>query len=110
MRVEELKKLSSSLPGEAAKRLRLPVVLLRRRDLGPGAFTLLGDPYEEYAILLLAGSFNGTFEDFRKLTSGRATIYKPQISQLLRRFHSLIVLGFGAVGLDESASYDVRRT
>ena len=95
MKREELNELSRSVPADATKKVRLPIVLLRRRDLGTGAFTILGEPYEEYALLLLANVFNGTFEDFKTSTRGTVTIYKPQISELLRRFHSLIVIGFG---------------
>ncbi len=94
MKPEELKELAASL-----------LVLLRRRDLGSGAFTVLGDPYEEYALLLIAGSFDGTFEEFKEQTHRTATIYKHQISHLLRRFHSLIVIGFGGAGLNESSPH-----
>jgi uncharacterized protein (UPF0216 family) len=101
MKREELEELSHSLPAEAPRRIRLPIVFLRRRDLGTGAFTILGDPYEEYSILLLTTAFNGTFEDFRRQTHGAVTIYKPQVSLLLRRFHSLIAIGFGSAGLEQ---------
>jgi uncharacterized protein (UPF0216 family) len=101
MKKEQLEELSQSLPAEGPKRIRLPIVLLRTRDLGTGAFRILGDPYEEYSILLLTNTFNGTFEDFRGQTHGTVTIYKPQVSQLLRRFHSLIVIGFGTAGLEQ---------
>jgi uncharacterized protein (UPF0216 family) len=101
MKKGELEELSQSLPAEAPGKIRLPIVLLRRRDLGTGAFTILGDPYEEYSILLLTNGFNGTFEDFRRQTYGTVTIYKPQVSQLLRRFHSLIAIGFGTAGLEQ---------
>jgi len=100
MKKDELLDLSRSLPAEAPKRIRLPIVLLRRRDLGTGAFTVLGDPYEEYSVLLVISGYNGTFEEFRRQTSGTVTLYKPQVSQLLRRFHSLAVIGFGTAGLD----------
>jgi uncharacterized protein (UPF0216 family) len=101
MKREELDELRRSLPAEASKRVRLPIVLLRRRDLGTGAFTILGEPYEEYALLTLAGTFIGTFEDFKRSIRGTVTIYKPQISDLLHRFHSLIAMGFGSTGLDQ---------
>jgi len=91
----ELDKLSSSLPGEGKERIRLPLVLFRRTELGPGAYTVLGDPYEEYAIAFLAESFKGTFQEFRRQKTDPVVFYKPQISELLRKFHSLIVLGFG---------------
>ncbi|HEX9613797.1 MAG TPA: DUF61 family protein [Candidatus Bathyarchaeia archaeon] len=96
MKRHELEELSHFLPAELDSRVRLPMVLLRRRDLGPGAFTIMGDPYEEYAILMLAGSFQGSFEQFRGEKSDPVVIFKPQISLLMRRFHSLLVLGFGS--------------
>jgi uncharacterized protein (UPF0216 family) len=96
MRKLELEELSRSLPTEANTRVRLPIVLLRRRDLGPGAFTITGDRYEEYAMSLLAGSFQGSFEQFREQKSDPIVLFKPQISLLMRRFHSLLILGFGS--------------
>jgi uncharacterized protein (UPF0216 family) len=96
MKKHELEELSRSLPTEANSRVKLPIVLLRRRDLGPGAFTVMGDRYEEFAMLLLAGSFQGSFEQFREQKPDLVVLFKPQISLLMRRFHSLLVLGFGS--------------
>jgi uncharacterized protein (UPF0216 family) len=95
LKKSELEELSRSLPSEADARVRLPIVLLSRKDLGPGAFTVMGDRYEEYAMLLLAGSFQGSFEQFKEQKPEPTVIFKPQISLLMRRFHSLLVLGFG---------------
>jgi uncharacterized protein (UPF0216 family) len=96
MKKPELEELSRSLPAEANARVRLPIVLLRRSDLGPGAFTVMGDRFEEYSMLLLAGSFQGSFEQFREQKSETIVLFKPQISLLMRRFHSLLILGFGS--------------
>ena len=96
MRKDELEELSHSLPTEADTRVRLPIVLLRRGDLGAGAFSIIGDRYEEYAMLLLVGSFKESFEQFREQKPGLVVLFKPQISLLMRRFHSLLVLGFGS--------------
>jgi uncharacterized protein (UPF0216 family) len=96
MKKAELEELSRSLPTEASTRVRLPIVLLRRGDLGLGAFTVLGDRYEEYSLLLLAGSVHGSFEQYKEQESEVAVLFKPQISSLMRRFHSLLVLGFGS--------------
>ncbi len=95
LRQNELENLSSSLPGEGKERIRLPLVLFRRTELGPGAYTVLGDSYEEYAVALLAESFKGTFQEFSRQKRDPVVFYKPQISELLRRFHSLTVIGFG---------------
>ncbi|HVH14252.1 MAG TPA: DUF61 family protein [Candidatus Angelobacter sp.] len=96
MKKNELEELSHSLPTELDTRVRLPIVLLRRGDLGPGAFTVMGDRYEEYAMSLLAGSFQGSFEEFREEKSDPVLLFKPQITLLMRRFHSLLALGFGS--------------
>jgi hypothetical protein len=47
-------------------------------------------------LLLLADSFQGSFEQFKDQKSEPAVIFKPQVSLLMRRFHSLLVLGFGS--------------
>ncbi len=99
MRRNELEELSSSLPRDGKDRIRLPLVLLRRRELGPGAFAVLGDPYEEYAVTLLVRSFKGTFEEFKRQRPDPLMFYKPEVVALLRRFHSLVVLGFGLSNL-----------
>jgi uncharacterized protein (UPF0216 family) len=96
MKKRELEELSHSLPTEADTRVRLPIVILRRRDLGTGAFTVMGDRYEEYAMSLLAAAFQGSFEQFKEQKSAPVLLFKPQISLLMRRFHSLLVLGFGS--------------
>lgn len=95
MRKNEIEDLAHSLPGEARERVRLPMILLRRSDLGPGAYTVLGDPYEEYAISILSTPSDLDFEEFKRRTTGPLIFYKPQVSQLLRKFHSLVTIGFG---------------
>ena len=95
MKKAELEALSSELPEELRERVKVPIVLLRRRELGAGAFTLLGDSYEEYALSKLLGVDKGTLADFRQARESSTVFYKPQVSELMRRFHSLIVVGFG---------------
>ncbi|OLD34098.1 MAG: hypothetical protein AUI50_07950 [Crenarchaeota archaeon 13_1_40CM_2_52_14] len=95
MKKSEVEALNAELPDALRDKVRLPLVLLRRRELGPGAFTLLGDPYEEYAVSKILGEYNGTFTEFQQSRQSAAVFYKPQVSELTRRFHSLIVLGFG---------------
>jgi len=96
MKKHELEEFAHSLPPEAETRVRLPIVLLRRRDLGLSAFSIMGDPYEEYSILILVDAFQGSFEQFREQKSDPVVIFKPQVTLLMRRFHSLLVLGFGS--------------
>jgi len=94
MKRDELESLAKSLPEDLLSRVKLPLVLLRRTDLGLGAFALLGDRVEEYALFRMVAGNNVTLEEFREQTAP-CVFYKPQVSELMRRFHSLIVIGFG---------------
>ena len=94
MKKPELESLAKSLSEDLLPRVKLPLVLLRRTDLGLGAFALLGDRVEEYALFRMVAGSNITLEEFQDQTT-RCVFYKPQVSELLRRFHSLIVIGFG---------------
>jgi uncharacterized protein (UPF0216 family) len=95
MKRNEVEALSAELPDSLRDRIKLPLVFLRRRDLGAGAFTLLGDSYEEFALSKLLGDYKGTLEDFIRSHGSPTVFYKPQVSELMRRFHSLIAVGFG---------------
>jgi len=95
MKRSEVEALSAELPDALRDRVRLPLVLLRRTELGRGAFTLLGDDYEEYALSKVLGEYNGTLAEFQRSRESPTVFYKPQVSELTRRFHSLIVVGFG---------------
>lgn len=101
MKRSELQELAGSLPEEARDKLRLPLVLLRRTELGPGAFTLLGDTLEEFALSWIVSGFQGTYEEFKGTRTGPNVFYKPQISNLLRRYHTIVVMGFGVSEVSE---------
>jgi uncharacterized protein len=98
MKVDELRELAKSLPDQAAERVKLPLVMLRRTELGPGSFVLLGDKMEEFALSRVLETFAGSYEDFKREWPTAKVFYKPQLSELLRRFHSLVVIGFGIPG------------
>ncbi len=94
MKTEELLALSKSVPEDLLARVKLPIVFLRRTDLGRGAFVLLGDRVEEYALFRIVSGSDIALEEFREQPAP-LIFYKPQVSELLRRFHSLVVIGFG---------------
>jgi uncharacterized protein (UPF0216 family) len=95
MKKSDLQNLSDIVPENARERIKLPIILMRRMDLGPGAFTIVGDPYEEFILALLSGSFQGNFDEFRHSSTSPVVVYRPQITELLAKIHSLVVLGFG---------------
>jgi uncharacterized protein (UPF0216 family) len=95
MKKTELESFAKKVADDFHDRVKLPLVLLRRTELGPGAFTLLGDSVEEFALFTLATDSKVTLEEFRKTHTTPTIFYKPQVSELLRMFHTLIVIGFG---------------
>src|SRR5256712_8745901 len=95
MKKAEIEALTAELPEALRDKVKLPIVLLRRRELGAGAFTLLGDSYEEYALSKVLGDYDDSQADLRQARESPKVFYKPQVSELMRRFHSLIVVGFG---------------
>ncbi len=94
MKKSELEEFASALPEEVKERVRLPLVLLRRTELGTGAFTVMGDASEEFALSKIAKGYEGSFDDFRR-NHREKLFYKPEVSELMRRFHTLLVIGFG---------------
>lgn len=90
----DLERLSRQIPSEEWEKVRLPFVLMRMLGLGPGAYELLGDPFEQYILARLATSLRGDFEDFTRNLKGPFVFYRPQIIDLMKEMHSLIVLGF----------------
>lgn len=95
MKRSELEEFASTLPEEVKDRVRLPLVLFRRTELGAGAFTVMGDVAEEFALSKIMKGYEGTFEEFRRNRGKEHLLYKPDVSELMRRFHTLLVIGFG---------------
>ena len=95
MKKTEVEEFACLLPEAMWDRVKLPLVLMRRTELGTGAFTLLGDSNEEYALSIVLNGFGESLDEFKRANKGPVVFYKPEISELLRQFHSLTVIGFG---------------
>jgi uncharacterized protein (UPF0216 family) len=94
LKKSELEELAGIVPREYQDRLKLPIIVLRRMELGRSVYTVSGDRIEEFTIRKILGT---TDEDYYQMYTDQEPVflYKPQVSELLRRFHSLIVVGFG---------------
>jgi uncharacterized protein (UPF0216 family) len=95
MRREDLERLASLVSTDALEKIHLPIVFIRRSEMGRGAYTVLGDKPEAYAVARALGSFSGDLEEYRRQSGPEPVVYKPEISELMRKYHSLIVIGFG---------------
>ena len=90
----ELDELRKIVPVQYHDRLKLPIIVLRRMELGRSIYTVSGKRVEEFTIKKILGV---TDEGYYQMYSDKEPffLYRPQVSELLRRFHSLIVIGFG---------------
>lgn len=106
LRREELEELAKIVPAEYHDRLRLPIIVLRRMELGRSVYTVLGERIEQFTVENILGLTN---ENYYQMYQDRepAFLYRPQVTELLRKFHSLIVIAFGVP--KELSDYAPRR-
>lgn len=91
---EELRELAAQVPEELHERIRLPFVVLRRMDLGQSIYSITGERVEEFTVKKILGLTELNFSE-SALDTEALYLYRPQISELLRKYHSLFVIGFG---------------
>jgi uncharacterized protein (UPF0216 family) len=94
LRTDELQELARIVPNQYQDRLRLPIVILRRMDLGKSTYTVAGEPIEEFTVKkilsITEASYQEMYKDRRLLF-----LYRPQVVELLQKYHSLFVIAFG---------------
>jgi uncharacterized protein (UPF0216 family) len=93
MKRDELERLAGILPPPLQERLQLPIVIQRRFDLGRSVYTVSGGEVEEFVLKALLGLAENDFSNCK--VEQRLCIYKPYLSELIRKIHSLIIIGFG---------------
>jgi len=90
----DLDDLAKIVPAEYQDRVKLPIIVLRRMELGRSVYTVSGERIEEFTVRKILGLTNEEYYQMYK--DQEATfLYRPQVTELIRRFHSLIVIGFG---------------
>jgi uncharacterized protein (UPF0216 family) len=94
LKTSELDALAKEVPTEYHDRLKLPILILRRMELGRSVYTVSGDRIEEFTVQKLLGRVQ---EDYHQMHSNHEQVflYRPEVGELLRMYHSLFVIGFG---------------
>ena len=94
LKTSELKELANIVPREYHDQVKLPFIILRRMELGKSVYTVTGDRIEEFVIKKILGT---TANDFQHMYRENEPVflYRPQVVELIRRFHSLVLIGFG---------------
>ncbi|MCS7368604.1 MAG: DUF61 family protein [archaeon GBS-70-058] len=99
---EDLNFLSEVLPSDLHEKLRLPLVFVRRMDLGVGIYELVGGVVEAYTVLRIMGE-NISIDK----VSLPLRIYKPHMFKLKMAIPSCVIISFGE-GFSSSTEDDVR--
>lgn len=86
-RRRDVEELARRVPREAYSRLYLPIVVVRRLELGRGVYVVYGGLEEKRLVASILGLGK---------VSGEMHLYKPQVSELLSRLKSLVTIGFEA--------------
>ena len=94
LRRSELDELASIVPAEYQDRLKLPIIIMRRMDLGRSIYTVSGERVEEFTVKKILGLTNDEYNQMYK-DQETAYLYRPQVTELLRKFHSIFVIAFG---------------
>jgi uncharacterized protein (UPF0216 family) len=106
MKKSEIDELAQIVPPEQYGNLKLPFIVLRRMELGKSVYTMLGDKVEEFTVKKILGRTSASYST-RYSDHDPLFLYRPDVSELVRRFHSLVVIGFGIP--KELADYEPNR-
>jgi uncharacterized protein (UPF0216 family) len=93
MNKKELEKFAEIVPIHLQNKIELPIVIQRRFDLGKSIYTVMGNKLEEFTLKRALELADHDFSEYEEEDS--FNIFKPYLSELMRMFHTLIVIGFG---------------
>jgi uncharacterized protein (UPF0216 family) len=90
---DELEMLAEEIPSRYHEEFMLPIVILRRMDLGIGIFTVAGSKTELFLIHKILGQEQLDWDD---LVSWRPVdrLARPQVQLIRRKLSSTTTLGF----------------
>ena len=94
LKKEEVEELGRIVPLEYHDSLRLPIIVLRRMELGRSVYTVSGERVEEFTVEKILGRTDADYHAMH-FENEPFFLYRPDVSELIRRFHSLVVIGFG---------------
>jgi uncharacterized protein (UPF0216 family) len=90
---DELSRIASLVPVKLHSKLHLPIILVRRIDLGEGVFSIAGNKLEAFFSARILGITNEPFDSYEDADIP-AYLYRPQVQEMRKKLRSLSVIGF----------------
>jgi len=94
LKTNELEELARIVPPEIQDSLKIPIIVIRRMELGKSVYTVAGGRLEEFTVKRILGRTSASYHEMN-LDLEPLFLYRPDVSEMLGRFHSLVVIGFG---------------
>ncbi len=93
LKKEEIARIAKEVPSRFHKEIKLPMVILRRMDYGPGIYTIAGEKVELFLIHRVLGQVDLEWKDFRTWKPVEK-LMRPQVQAVRRKFPSTTCIGF----------------
>lgn len=95
LRQVELQAIAGIVPLEYHDKLLLPFIILRQMEMGKSTFSVFGGQLETFTIQKILERTADSFHEMYKHSVEESLLYRPEVAELVGKFHSLIVIGFG---------------
>jgi len=90
---DEIELIKELIPEKYWRQVLLPIIIIRRRDLGQSAYTVGGSDPNRYIIESIFDELP-SFELWRLEKEETRIFYKPHIRQIRKKYKSTTVIGF----------------
>ncbi|MHA1245921.1 MAG: DUF61 family protein [Candidatus Thorarchaeota archaeon] len=90
---EEIDFIAKEIPERYHGEIRLPIILLRRMDLGPGLYTVAGTKPALFFLHKILGQVDLEWEDLA-VWRQNDTFARPQVQMIRRRLPTTTCIGF----------------
>ena len=93
LKKDEIAEIAEEVPPQFHKDIRLPIVILRRMDYGPGIYSVAGEKAELFLIHRILGHVDLQWGEFQTWTPVEK-LMRPQVQAVRRRLPSTTCIGF----------------
>lgn len=93
LKKNEIVEIAEEVPSRFHKDIRLPIVILRRMDYGPGIYSVAGEKAELFLIHRILGHVDLQWGDFQTWKPAEK-LMRPQVQAVRRKLPSTTCVGF----------------